>query len=149
MSTKVSPLADIVNYGPLIYLEEPETGIFPKTQYDIVKLLAWFANDPVLSFEWSITTHSPYILSSFNNLLQAWQVGSAVSEAARRRVERLIDQRYWIDPCVFRAYCIADGKLESIMDEDTSLIDGKYLDSVSNEIGAQFDELLRIGYAKG
>jgi predicted ATPase len=148
MNTEISHQADVVEFSPLIYLEEPETGIFPRTQYEIVKLFAWFANDPVLSFDWSITTHSPYILSSFNNLLQAWQVGSAESASLKVQVERVIDQRYWIDPNNFRAYCINDGKLESIIDTETNLINGKYLDSVSNEIGAQFDELLRIGYDK-
>ena len=147
-NTKISPRADIIEYSPLIYLEEPETAIFPKTQYDIVKLLAWFANDPVLSFDWCITTHSPYVLSSFNNLLQAWQVASSKPASVKRKVQRLIGEQYWIAPRCFEAYCINNGELESIMDSETGLIDGTYLDSVSSEIGAQFDELLRIDYAK-
>jgi hypothetical protein len=105
------------------------------------------ANDPMLSFEWVITTHSPYILSSFNNLLEAWQVAAAKPNA-KDEVVKLIEERYWIKPSDFRAYCIHDGKLESIMDEETGLINGNYLDGISNEIGGQFDELLRIGYVK-
>jgi energy-coupling factor transporter ATP-binding protein EcfA2 len=133
---------------PFLYLEEPEANIFPKTQYDLVKLFAWLANDEILDFSWVITTHSPYILSSFNNLLQAWQVGAESSDATKAEVTKLIDERYWINPKDFRAYSIHDGKLAPIMDEETGLIDGSYLDAVSGEIGAQFDELLRIGDAK-
>jgi energy-coupling factor transporter ATP-binding protein EcfA2 len=136
-----------VSSKPLIYLEEPEANIFPKTQYDLVRLFTRLANDPILNFGWVITTHSPYILSSFNNLLEAWQVAAAKPDA-KAEVAKLIEERYWIRPSDFKAYCIHDGKLESIMDEETGLINGNYLDGVSNEIGSQFDELLRIGYVE-
>jgi hypothetical protein len=131
----------------LIYLEEPEAHIFPETQYQLVRLFAWLSNVPSQDFSWVITTHSPYILSSFNNLLEAWQVAVAKPDS-RSEIAKLIEERYWIAPSDFRAYCIDDGKLESIMDEETGLINGNYLDGVSNEIGSQFDELLRIGYVK-
>ena len=132
---------------PLMYLEEPEANVFPDTQYQLVRLFAWLSTDPVLAFSWVITTHSPYILSSFNNLLEAWQVAAAKPDA-KDEVAKLIEERYWIRPSDFKAYCIHDGKLESIMDEETGLINGNYLDGVSNEIGSQFDELLRIGYVE-
>ena len=132
---------------PFLYLEEPEANVFPKTQYALVQLFAWLASDPILDFSWAITTHSPYILSSFNNLLEAWQVAAAKPDA-KGEVANLIEERYWIRPSDFKAYCIHDGKLESIMDEETGLINGNYLDGVSNEIGRQFDELLRIGYVE-
>jgi hypothetical protein len=105
------------------------------------------ANDHLLDFSWVITTHSPYTLSSFNNLLEAWQVATARPDA-KNEVEKLIEERYWIKPSDFKAYCIHDGKLESIMDDETGLINGNYLDGVSSEIGSQFDELLRIGYVE-
>jgi hypothetical protein len=136
-----------VRKRPLLYLEEPEAHIFPSTQYELVQLFSWMANDPMLSFEWVVTTHSPYILSSFNNLLEAWQVAAAKPNA-KDEVAKLIEERYWIKPSDFRAYCIHDGKLESIMDAETGLINGNYLDGISNEIGSQFDELLRIGYVE-
>ena len=136
-----------VSSRPLIYLEEPEANVFPKTQYDLVKLFAWLANDSILCFDWVITTHSPYILSSFNNLLEAWQVAAA-KPGAKDEIAKLIEERYWIRPSDFKAYCIHDGKLESIMDEETGLINGNYLDGVSDKIGSQFDELLRIGYVE-
>jgi hypothetical protein len=34
------------------------------------------------------------------------------------------------------------------MDEETHLISDNYLDAVSEQIGGEFDELLRIGYVE-
>ncbi len=130
-----------------LIVEEPEAHIFPNTQYGLMRLFARLSSETWLNFSFAITTHSPYILSSFNNLLEAWQVAAAKPDA-KDEVAKLIEERYWIRPSDFKAYCIHDGKLESIMDEETGLINGNYLDGVSNEIGSQFDELLRIGYVE-
>jgi hypothetical protein len=131
----------------LIYLEEPESNVFPSTQYDLVRLIAVLSYEQILDFSWIITTHSPYILSSFNNLLEAWQVGYTDKERSEA-VRKLIDEKYWVNPDEFRAYSIEDGFLKSIMDEETHLISDNYLDAVSERIGGEFDELLRIGYVE-
>jgi hypothetical protein len=130
-----------------IFVEEPESSVFPNTQYDLMRLFAWLSSEPRLNFHFAITTHSPYILSSLNNLLEAWQVVATKPEA-KDEVAKLIDERYWIRPSDFKAYCIHDGKLESIMDEETGLINANYLDNVSETIGSEFDELLRLGYVE-
>lgn len=129
------------------FIEEPEGHIFPDMQQELVRYFAEMANSDQLLPHFTITTHSPYILSSFNNLLEAWQV-AATKPGAKDAVAKLIEERYWIRPSDFKAYCIHDGKLESIMDEETGLINGNYLDGVSNEIGSQFDALLRLGYVE-
>jgi hypothetical protein len=131
---------------PLIYLEEPEANIFPKTQYQLVQLFSWLSSDPTLGFSWVITTHSPYVLSSFNDLIQAGIVGT--QGKLHSEVNAIIPEKYWVKPGDFRAYSIHEGKLETIMDEETGLINGGYLDAISNKIGGDFDALLRIGYAK-
>jgi len=113
----------------------------------VVQLFAWLANDPVLDFDWVITTHSPYILSAFNNLIEADQVAGAKPEL-KGEVAKLIPEHYWVKSSDLKAYCIRDGNLESIMDEETGLISANYLDQVSETIGAEFDELLRLGYVE-
>ncbi len=128
---------------PFLYLEEPEAHIFPSVQYKLVELLAWLSNDPLLRFNWVIATHSPYILSAFNNLIFAGQLGQ--DERLKKQIE--IDERFWIEPGTFRAYSIHDGKLESILSE-SCLIDGEYLDSISEKIGSDFDKMLRLEYGK-
>ena len=131
----------------LFFLEEPETNVFPSTQYDLVRIFARMANEPILDVYWVITTHSPYILSVFNNLLEAFQVVAA-KPALKEEVARLIPESYWVKSSDFKAYCINDGKLESIMDSETGLVSANYLDSVSETIGVEFDELLRLGYVE-
>jgi hypothetical protein len=130
-----------------VFVEEPESNVFPSTQNDLMRLFAWMTNSPRINLSLVITTHSPYILSAFNNLIEASQVAVARPEM-RGEVARMIPEKYWIKSSDFKAYSIHDGNLESIMDEDTGLINGAYLDAISNKIGADFDELLRMGYVK-
>lgn len=130
----------------LVYLEEPEAHVFPTTQYELVKMFAWLTNDSLLDFSWVITTHSPYILSGFNDLIEAGRLGAETSLS--KEVNEIIPEKYWVKPGDFKAYSIHDGKLQSIMDTETGLINGEYLDAISNKIGGDFDALLRIGYAK-
>jgi hypothetical protein len=130
--------------GP-IFIEEPESGVFPETQYELVRLFASLSNESTLNQSFAITTHSPYILSAFGNLLKAGKVGvqSAEHHAA---VEKTVPERYWIKNSDFAAYKIENGVLKSIYDEDTGQIDGDYLDDVSSDIAEEFGQLLEIQY---
>jgi hypothetical protein len=129
------------------FIEEPEADIFPQTQYEVVRYLAELRNEEDIEPHFTITTHSPYILSSFNNLLEAWQVGHTDEERGKA-IREIIDEKYWVNPQEFRAYSIKGGYLDSIMDKETHLISDNFLDSVSERIGGEFDQLLRIGYVE-
>jgi predicted ATPase len=137
---------------PLLFLEEPEAHVFPRTQFELVRLFSWLANDSTLSFNWVITTHSPYILTAFNTLIEAWRVGH--KHGKYDQVAALIPEQYWVNENEFAAYTIRDGVLISIFEkeqegkEGSGLIDGDYLDAVSDELGGQFDKLLDIEYAQ-
>lgn len=132
---------------PVIYIEEPEANIFPKSQYDLVRLFAWLASDPILNFKWVITTHSPYILSVLGDLVKAGLIASKEPER-RTAVAQIISESFWINPEDFAAYKIEDGKLQSIFDKDSGQIDGDYLDDVSGKISDEFGQLLEIQYGK-
>jgi hypothetical protein len=129
------------------YIEEPEGHVFPGTQRELVRYFTELANSDQLHARITVTTHSPYILSAFNNLIEA-------SQAARNNpklhdeVTKVIPEQYWIREGDFKAYAIEDGLLKTIVAEDTGLISTNYLDSVSETIGAEFDELLRLGYVE-
>jgi energy-coupling factor transporter ATP-binding protein EcfA2 len=137
-------------YGERLYffddftIEEPEASVFPSTQYDLVREFAALANEVGFKPHFAITTHSPYTLSSFNNLIYAGQLASQKPEL-KDEIARMVPERFWIENGSFRAYCIHDGELKSILSE-SGLIDGEYLDSVSDTIGNQFDSLLRLEY---
>jgi energy-coupling factor transporter ATP-binding protein EcfA2 len=153
-TAKISPIADVSDHCPLIYLEEPEAHIFPETQYELVKLFARLANDPVFNFDWVITTDSPYILSEFGNLIKAGQI--AQKEADRSKlVQAVLPEHFWIRPNDFHVYALKPRasapvrfKAESILDSDTAQIDGDYLDNVSGKISNELGLLLEIQYGK-
>ncbi len=128
----------------MVYMEEPESGIFPNTQYLLVRLFAWLAKEPTLNLSLVITTHSPYLLSSFNNLIEAGQVVKDHPEL-HREVAKAVPERYWIKDGDLKAYSIQDGKLESII-SDVGMIGANYLDQISEVIGSEFDDLLRLEY---
>ncbi|MFP5207153.1 MAG: hypothetical protein ACLGSH_17505, partial [Acidobacteriota bacterium] len=140
------PIADVSDHCPHVYLEEPEAHVFPKTQYEIVKLFVRLTNDPVLAFDWTITTHSPYVLSAFNNLIEAGQAARNNPDL-HDKIAAIVPEQYWIKDSDFRAYKIEDGKLESILNE-SGFIDANYLDQVSEAIGDEFDKLLRLEYER-
>ncbi len=127
-----------------LYVEEPEANVFPTTQYDLVRLFAWLASEPTLNFSWVITTHSPYILSSFNNLIEAGQIVRDHPELSKQ-VAKILPEEYWIKDGDFKAYSIENGKLMSIL-SDVGMIEANYLDQVSEVIGNEFDQLLRLEY---
>jgi len=129
------------------FIEEPEADVFPATQFELVHYFAELANDKLLRPTLTITTHSPYILSAFNNLIEAGQLAKAKPEL-KDKVAKLIPEQYWIKEGDFKAYAIENEVLKSIVAEDTGLVSTNYLDQVSETIGMEFDELLRLGYAE-
>jgi len=128
----------------LFFVEEPEASIFPASQYELVRIFVRMSNEPILDASWVITTHSPYLLSSFNNLIEAGQVVRDHPEL-REEVAKIVPAQYWIKDDELKAYSIHDGVLESILSK-SGLIDGEYLDGVSDTIGDEFDKLLRLEY---
>jgi predicted ATPase len=135
-----------------LIVEEPETHIFPNTQNALVKVFSQLSNEQWFSFSWLITTHSPYILTAFNTLIEAWRVGN--KEGKHDQVAAIVPEKYWVNENDFAAYSIHDGVLTPIFSkeeegkEGSGLIDGDFLDSVSDQLGSEFDKLLDIEYAK-
>ena len=130
----------------LIYIEEPEAHLFPVAQSLLLEFLVGLTTDDQLNHDMLITTHSPYILSKINILLKAGAVGE-LSEAKANQVSEILPRSSWLSLARTKAYAIIDGKVRDIVDED-GLIDGEYLDSISNEISTSFNQLLEIEFAE-
>lgn len=126
----------------LLYVEEPESHLFPLAQKAIVELLTLFFNNKKGN-QLVLTTHSPYILTSINNLLFAYKVASQSPEIADK-VADLVDREKWIDGEKIGVYYVNNGGIESIIDEETGLIGEQVLDTASEEIGEEFDKILDI-----
>jgi len=139
--------SQIIESHGLVYVEEPEANIFPRTQYDLIRLFAWLSSEWRLDFSWVITTHSPYILTAFNDLIKAGNIAAQRPDKVAE-IEKIVPSKYWIKPGDFAAYAFdgKDGVLHSIMDDETKMINGDTLDDISEKISEEFGQLLEIQY---
>ena len=90
-----------------------------------------------------IATHSPYILTSFNNLILAAAKSKESKDIAKKVYER-IPSRMKINFNEVAAFEMKDGFAYSIMDKDAQLIQAEAIDTVSEEISEDFDYLLNL-----
>ncbi len=138
-------------YGSIILriIEEPEAHLFPVAQKHLIELLAIMVNRNEDN-QLIITTHSPYILSVFNNLLFAKRVVEK-NPSAQSELSEIIPEVYWLNAAEFSAYSLGNQSLdeeakycESIFDSNTGLIAQNYLDTVSEMMGGEFNKLYNI-----
>jgi hypothetical protein len=131
-------------YCPYLIIEEPELNCFPETQE---KLMRYFVEhikeDEGYKNRMLITTHSPYILTSLNNLMQAYQTG----KAAPQKADAVIPKQFWLNPDDVSAYMLMkDGTCKDIMNREEYLIEADEIDSVSRKLNKEFDDLLTIEF---
>lgn len=133
------------NESRFLVIEEPEAHLYPTGQKAIVELMGLTLNvtkSPIL-----LTTHSPYILTAFDNLIQAKEVsklGNVDAETLAKEID--IPQACWIDFERVGVFYMADGKVEDIMDYERKAIGANKIDDVSEELGRVFDTLLHYKY---
>lgn len=118
-----------------IYLEEPEENLFPSTQYELVKWMAKQINT-TQDNSLCIATHSPYILSSFNNLIQA------ADNKDSKVVETVVGKSAAIQFEDINVYAVDNGTAKDIKDYDLRLIAQTDLDAASDTISSDFSKLL-------
>jgi predicted ATP-dependent endonuclease of OLD family len=126
-------------------IEEPELNLYPTAQKDLIySLMSGLQPDvEYKDAEWVITTHSPYVLSSFNTLMLAYKVAQK-SDELRTEVEKIIPSRCWINPDEFAAYYVDNGTVRSIISEKTGLISDNELDDVSEDLAGEQDQLFEL-----
>ncbi|MDJ0582762.1 hypothetical protein [Crocosphaera sp.] len=96
-----------------------------------------------------ITTHSPYILTAFNNLIQAGNARKKIAERGNKPKElkklySIVSEDKILDIEDFGVYTLENGELRSIIDEENRLIDENIIDEISDEIGYIFDKLVDL-----
>ncbi len=124
-----------------LFIEEPETYLFPETQAYIMELLARSANSGNRIF---ITTHSPYLLACANNLIYAGNLAKGHENDKERlaKISEIIDKKSWIDYDSLSVNFIEkDGTMINILDKEEKLIDDKKVDSASDIIMDKFNRL--------
>jgi AAA15 family ATPase/GTPase len=129
--------------GRSVYIEEPEAHLFPATQRTIVEFIASTYRERHNQMCLVITTHSPYILTAMNNLLQAGKkYQSSQNLEATNKLQSIVSSSIVLNPGEVKAYSLENGSAKSIICPDTNLIDAKIIDDVSADIAVQFDKLL-------
>ena len=127
-------------------MEEPEAHLFPDAQSQLIELLSILANLYNGTVDLVLTTHSPYVLAKFNNLIKAGQVGR--QDKYKASVREIVNEDSWLKRNQLGAYALIEGEAQPIID-DSGLINGDYLDAVSDCISTEFSKLLGVEFAEG
>jgi len=125
------------NKKVFLILEEPESHLYPESQRIIGEVLSLFCNCGNAEL---ITTHSPYLLGTFNYLLMAHQCPETRQEVIKEKVHKY----KWLDPNDTCACFICDGYLENALSDEDGLvlIQNERIDGASKNINQIGDLLL-------
>jgi len=117
-----------------LILEEPEAHLYPDSQKNISDLISLFvyAGNNVL-----ITTHSPYILGEFNNLLFANEIKNS-----SEKVKSLLKNTRPLPYENSQAFYISNGIKNEGMEEH--LIRNELIDGAADDINELNDKLMEI-----
>jgi len=129
-----------------VFIEEPEAHLFPAAQKRIVELIATVFNNSRNNIQFVITTHSPYILTSFNNLIQAGIIKNRIENSTKKlkSLTSKVSIYEILESKKVNATVIENGQSKSLVNSNTGLIQSEILDSVSEEIATQFDGILDV-----
>ena len=123
-------------------VEEPEQNLFPNSQKDVVfhllECLNKNTNNKLL-----VTTHSPYVLETFNNCIYAGTLQKRGVD-----VKNIIALPYQIHYDDVAAYAIKNGSIIDIKRNDLYQIDPAEIDLYSSEINEVYTKLLDADYER-
>lgn len=153
MTVILTTLPFVADASQLFVIEEPEAHLFPTAQKNIVNLISLIFNLTHKHHKFIVTTHSPYILTAFNNLIQAnnslQELNSHQDKPTTKVMNalyKLVPKNQILDIADVRAYTLQNGKLTSIINEESKLIDTNIIDEVSTEFNVVFEKLLELEY---
>lgn len=129
-------------------VEEPELNLFPTNQLHLLRTLIKKTNeikdDDFAS--WTITTHSPYLLSVLNISLLAGIITKKFPERLSQ-FHNIIPEEYVILPDQIAVYSLdkhENAYCKNIIDKSTGLIQANYLDGISDLISSEFSKLYKV-----
>lgn len=134
------------NKKAFIILEEPEAHLYPIAQRYIVELIALTINSSGSNF--FVTTHSPYVMSSANLLIQSALVEN---QAVLKNEEPVVKKQFRISPQKVASYKIMETaafELKNIVDRSSGMIESTEIDTISEWINTDTEKLdeLEIKY---
>lgn len=134
-------------------IEEPEAHLFPQSQKYVINLISLIFNLTKKSHKFLITTHSPYILTAFNNLIQAGNTLKALQNKPdksdlMKKLIKIVPENQMLDINDIGVYTIEDGSIKSIINQENQLIDTNIIDEISNQFNQEFDQLLELEFGE-
>lgn len=128
----------LLQQTPILFIiEEPESHLFPESQKYITELIALVSN---CKHSVVLTTHSPYVLGTLNNLLYAHTIPNQYSKKANE----IIPKSIWLNDKNFDSWFVKNGTVENCMDAEVHMIQNEKIDEISKVINTEFDELLDL-----
>jgi predicted ATP-dependent endonuclease of OLD family len=134
------------NY-PQLFIEEPEQHLYPTSQTkllrDIISQFSMAMKKTGYPGYVVMTSHSPYILTQLNVLLKARKAFSI----NREETLNIISEECILPLKYYSAYFVTqDGQMKNMMDRETGLIKGEFLDAVSETTEDELNRLNDIIY---
>lgn len=143
----VIPMSVIVeahkNSSTQFVVEEPELNLYPSAQKELVQYLA--ARCLSNQNQMVVTTHSPYILTAFSNLVQAHNAWEDCPDCDAE-INSVVPRASWIPFNWLRVYYLANGNAADLLDYESRAINATAIDDVSETIASEYEKLLNIRY---
>ncbi len=119
-------------------IEEPESHLFPNAQKLMTEFISLAKNggNKIL-----LTTHSPYILGTINNLLYANKISKEIDN---KRLAEIINPHKWLDFDKVSAYFVEHGVMQACLDEEFEAINNEVIDGVSEDINDEYEKMVEL-----
>jgi AAA15 family ATPase/GTPase len=130
----------------VLYIEEPEAHLFSESQRAMAQLMSYIYNKSTFSLQFFITTHSPYLLASFNNLVYAHQLAETLRDqpGELQKLYQVVPKIQQLPLADFRVYGFENGGVRSLIDTESGLLSADLLDSASDVTADQFGDLMAL-----
>lgn len=130
------------NQKVFLIIEEPEAHLYPDAQKRIAEAIGLFEGAGNQVF---VTTHSPYILGQFNNMLYAGELQEKAEGQDEKKLHEILHPLSYIKIADAHAAYVRDGKTENAVNE--GMIRNELIDGASVEINEEMDALLALGWS--
>lgn len=121
-------------------IEEPESHLYPDSQKvmtEFIALAGQFGNRVI------ITTHSPYVLATVNNLLYASLISKKVNQ---QKLAQVVNPYSWIDFQRISAFHVSSGTIRDCTDPEHENIQNDVIDGASEEINTAFEQMVDLAH---
>lgn len=120
-------------------IEEPESHLFPNAQKLIAEFISLAKNNG--KNQMFITTHSPYILGTVNNLLYADRISRFVDAC---ELDPIVSSDKRMQFSALSAYFIDKGQVEPCTDSEFESIENEVIDGASQDINNDYDKMVLL-----